>query len=70
MTELETAVKLNPRDAASHKALGFAYAALGKRDKAVAAFHESMRQYVIVGDMVGGSEAEYAREDARRRASR
>lgn len=58
VTELETAVRLNPRDAASHKALGFAYAALGQRDKAAAAFHQAMRQYVLVGDMVGGTEAE------------
>ena len=58
VTELETAVKLNPRDAASYKALGHAYAALGNRDKAAAAFHQAMRQYVLVGDMVGGSEAE------------
>lgn len=57
-TELETAVKLNPRDAASQKALGYVYAAEGKRDKAAAAFHEAMRQYVIVGDMIGGTEAE------------
>lgn len=58
VTELETAVRLNPRDAASQKALGRAYAALGRRDKAAAAFHEAMRQYVLVGDMIGGSEAE------------
>ncbi len=64
-TELETAVKLNPRDAASFKALGFVYAALGKRDKAAAAFHESMRQYVFVGDMVGGSEAETLEKKAK-----
>lgn len=58
VSELETAVRLNPRDAASYKVLGRAYAALGRRDKAAAAFHESMRQYVLVGDMIGGSEAE------------
>lgn len=58
VAELETAVRLNPRDAASHKALGFEYAALGQRDKAAAAFHQSMRQYVLVGDMIGGTEAE------------
>jgi cytochrome c-type biogenesis protein CcmH/NrfG len=58
VTELETAVRLNPRDAASHRALGYAYAALGRRDKAVAAFHEAMRQYVLVGDMINGSAAE------------
>lgn len=58
VAELETAVKLNPRDAVSHKALGFEYAALGNRDKAAAAFHQAMRQYVLVGDMIGGSEAE------------
>ena len=58
VAELETAVRLNPRDAVSHKALGFEYAALGNRDKAAAAFHQAMRQYVLVGDMIGGSEAE------------
>ena len=58
VTELETAVRLNPRDAASYKTLGRAYAALGRRDKAAAAFHESMRQYVLVGDMINGSEAD------------
>lgn len=56
--ELETAVRLNPRDAESHRRLGFAYAALGQRDKAAAAFHQAMRQYVLVGDMVNGAEAE------------
>ena len=58
VTELETTVRLNPHDAASYRALGQVYAALGRRDKAAAAFHEAMRQYVLVGDMVGGSEAE------------
>ena len=58
VTELEAAVRLNPRDAESHKQLGFAYAALGNREKAAAAFHQAMRQYVLVGDMVRGSEAE------------
>jgi tetratricopeptide (TPR) repeat protein len=58
VTELEAAVKLNPRDAESHKQLGFAYAALGNRENAAAAFHQAMRQYVLVGDMVKGSEAE------------
>jgi tetratricopeptide (TPR) repeat protein len=64
-TELETAVRLNPRDATAHKALGYVYAALGKRDKAAAAFHEAMRQYVLVGDMVGGAEAESLEKKAR-----
>lgn len=58
VTELEAAVRLNPRDAVSHKALGFEYAALGQKDKAAAAFHQSMRQYVLAGDMIGGTEAE------------
>lgn len=65
VTELETAVKLNPHDAESFKALGFAYAAQGKRDKAAAAFHESMRQYVLVGDMVNGSTAEALEKKAK-----
>lgn len=64
-TELETAVRLNPRDAASQKRLGYVYVALGKRDKAAAAFHEAMRQYVLVGDMVGGTEAEALEKKAK-----
>lgn len=64
-TELETAVKLNPRDAASQKALGYVYAAQGKRDQAAAAFHQAMRQYVIAGDMIGGTEAETLEKKAK-----
>lgn len=63
--ELETAVKLNPRDAASQKALGYVYAAQGKRDQAAAAFHQAMRQYVIAGDMIGGTEAETLEKKAK-----
>jgi tetratricopeptide (TPR) repeat protein len=63
--ELETAVRLNPRDAESHRTLGFAYGALGRRDKAAAAFHEAMRQYVLVGDMVNGAEAESLEQRAK-----
>jgi len=47
-----------PREALCPRALGYAYGALGRRDQAAAAFHQAMRQYVLVGDMVGGSEAE------------
>ncbi len=65
VAELETAVKLNPRDAGSYKALGHAYAALEQRDKAAAAFHQAMRQYVLVGDMVGGMEAEALEKKAK-----
>jgi len=65
VAELETAVKLNPRDEESYKTLGFAYAALGNRDKAAAAFHQSMRQYVLVGDMVNGSTAESLEKKAK-----
>jgi Flp pilus assembly protein TadD len=58
VAELEAAVRLNPRDAESYRALGYAEAALGHREKAAAAFHQAMRQYVLVGDMVNGAEAE------------
>jgi hypothetical protein len=62
-----TAVRLNPPDAASHKALGFAYAALGQRDKAAAA-PRRMRQYVPSAP-VGGTEPRRSRS-GRRRGSR
>jgi hypothetical protein len=52
VTELETASAEPARRASPAR-----YAALGNRDKAAAAFHQAMRQYVIVG-MVGGTEAE------------